>query len=172
MLTEESKLTTMQRNKVNYFLRNGEEMRTPKSEHNFEKSRFPKVTIRPGSSRRRSIDSILQSGAYEREKFVPLHPAVNREQAIKHLQNVLAYDKNARASPKTSRRQKKKNKEEKQTEDINRFDERTYSYDHFKHYLQQRFCYIVKALMLLITKNTVTKSTSVSKTIRRNSFLF
>lgn len=120
---EETKLTTMQRNKVNYFLRNGEPLRTPKPQREFGKPRLPKVTIRPGSSRRRSIDSILKSGAYDREKFIPLHPAVNREQAIKHLQNLLTYGKNAKGSPSTSRKQKKKKEEEKKIEEVNRFDE-------------------------------------------------
>lgn len=124
VLMEETKLTTMQRNKVNYILRNGEPLKSPKpTRRNFGEPDLPEVTIRPGSSKRRTIDTIIRSGAYEREKFVPEHPKVDREQAIKELQNVLAYGKKD-VTPRTCRKPLKQKKNKQKTGEINRFDER------------------------------------------------
>lgn len=89
MLTDEVKLTTAQRQKWNYFLRNGEplvEKKTPK-----KSSKMPEVTIRPGSSKRRTREDIVKSGAYVREKFRPLVPTIDREKAKKHLQVCLQF---------------------------------------------------------------------------------
>lgn len=85
MLSDEVKLTTAQRQKWNYFLRNGE----PLVEKKPKKNQLPLVTIRPGSSKRRTREDIIKSGAYVREKFKPLVPTMDREKAKKHLQVVL-----------------------------------------------------------------------------------
>lgn len=69
VLMEESKLTMMQRKKINYNLRNGEPLPFLGGTSRRSKTKIPEVTIRPGSSRRRSRDDIISSGAYERESF-------------------------------------------------------------------------------------------------------
>lgn len=84
MLTDEAKLTTAQRQKWNYFLRNGEPF--PQEKTVRKSSKIPPVTIRPGSSKRRTREDIVKSGAYIREKFKPLAPTIDRDKAKKHLQ--------------------------------------------------------------------------------------
>lgn len=69
VLMEESKLTMMQRKKINYNLRNGEPLPILGGTSRRSRTKIPEVTIRPGSSRRRSRDEIISSGAYEREPF-------------------------------------------------------------------------------------------------------
>lgn len=85
VLTDEVKLTTAQRQKWNYFLRNGEPLAPVQKKKN-SSNKLPVVTIRPGSSKRRTKEDIIKSGAYVREKFRPLVPIVDREKAKKHLQ--------------------------------------------------------------------------------------
>ncbi|KAK4874562.1 hypothetical protein RN001_013922 [Aquatica leii] len=55
--------------------------------------------IRPGSSKRRTQDTIINSGAYIREKFVPKFPKVDRDKAKKHLQDLMAYGKDIQPPP-------------------------------------------------------------------------
>lgn len=64
-------------------MRNGEPLQQKPLK---KKSKFPVVTIRPGSSKRRTREDIIKSGAYVREKFRPLVPVMDREKAKKHLQ--------------------------------------------------------------------------------------
>lgn len=122
-LINESKLTTLQRQKVNYSLRSGEPLPPL---HNNRKSgnssKYPTVTIRPGTSKKRSQYTILNSGAYEREQFVPLHPKVDREKAKKHLQDHMAFGKDVAPTPRRMRRTKPKVEESDSQE--NRFDQR------------------------------------------------
>lgn len=66
---EESKLSMMQRKKMNYFLRNGEPLPKPNGNAKRGHRKIPEVTIRPGSSKRRSRNDIISSGAYERDIF-------------------------------------------------------------------------------------------------------
>lgn len=84
VLTDEAKLTAAQRQKWNYFLRNGEPLVEEKTAK--KNSKMPGVMIRPGSSKRRTREDIIKSGAYVREQFRPLVPAIDREKAKKHLQ--------------------------------------------------------------------------------------
>ncbi|KAF2898120.1 hypothetical protein ILUMI_08062 [Ignelater luminosus] len=122
-LINESKLTIQQRQKVNYSLRSGEPL--PPLHNNNKKSgnssRYPTVTVRPGTSKKRSQYTIIKSGAYEREKFVPQHPKVDREKAKKHLQDYMAFGKDVAPTPRRMRRTKPK-KEELEPQE-NRFDQ-------------------------------------------------
>ncbi|KAJ8923380.1 hypothetical protein NQ315_001938 [Exocentrus adspersus] len=119
LLMEESNLTTMQRNKVNYYLRNGEPLPSIRSSSSRHKSNLPPVTIRPGSSKRRSRETIINSGVYEREKFYPLHPRVDREKEKEKLQEKMAYNKEIKITK--AKIHKKKDKEG--YVDMNRFDQ-------------------------------------------------
>lgn len=77
--------------------------------------------IRPGTSKRRSIDSILKSGAYEREKFKP-RARIDREAEKKRLQNFMAFgDKEKVVNLKPIVKRIAPIEEEK--EEINRFDQ-------------------------------------------------
>lgn len=117
---EESKLTMMQRNKLNYYLRNGEPLPSLARSKPNPNSRYPKVTIRPGSSKKRSKETIINSGVYERELFVPQVPVVNRQQEIKKLQDRMAFNRDIKINEKRLL-QKLEDKESK--EEINRFDQ-------------------------------------------------
>lgn len=121
---EETKMTTIQRNKLNYFLRNGEPLPSPNSAGSINSKRKPKILIRPGSSKRRTREDIVKSGAYEREKFVPEHPKVDREEQKKRLQDILANGKDTDPK-KVPQKSKPKNNRKVEESEINRFDERT-----------------------------------------------
>jgi hypothetical protein len=71
---DEAKVTMMQRNKINYFLRNGESLPQPKmqqrtiSSEEFEMKRAQEILSRSRVARKRSLDTIIQSGDFQREK--------------------------------------------------------------------------------------------------------
>lgn len=123
MLLEESKISMMQRNKLNYYLRNGEPLPSLSKKYTGNNPHIPEITIRPGSSKRRSQQTIIQSGAYEREKFHHTVPFVNREKEIERLQNKMSYSEDIKVSPARILR-KFESKEEK--EEMNRFDQCEY----------------------------------------------
>lgn len=116
-------MTTMQRQKMNYFLRTGEPLTPARSRLGVNSSRIPKVTIRPGTSKRRSRETIVQSGAYERERFVSGHPKVDRDKAKKHLQDMLAFGKDAEPTPRRIRRKLKPVEHKEEETGMNRFDQ-------------------------------------------------
>lgn len=116
---DESKMSMMQRNKLNYYLRNGEPL-PPVRRISNSKSNVPPVIIRPGSSKRRSRDTIIKSGVYEREKYFPLHPKVDREKEKEKLQDKMAYNKSVQVTK--AKVFKKKDKDEDTA--MNRFDQR------------------------------------------------
>lgn len=120
VLVEESKMSTMQRDKLKYFLRNGEPLTTTRSTGKLSSRKTPPVLIRPGSPRRRTRDTIVKMGAYEREKFVP-QPIVDREEAKRRLQDLLAFGKDGEPNTQKVRNKKK----EKKDDDFcnNRFEE-------------------------------------------------
>lgn len=112
----------MQRQKVNYSLRSGEPL--PSLSKQNRNTAPKKQKIRPGPSRKRSQSTIIDSGAYEREKFVPSFPKVDREAAKKHLQDFMAYGKILASSPRKAR------PKPKMLDDLyeNRFDQRICQY--------------------------------------------
>ncbi|XP_045476428.1 UPF0193 protein EVG1 homolog [Harmonia axyridis] len=115
ILTDESKMAIAQRKKSEYNLRDYESTPTPRRK---TKKRFPKVVIRPGSSKRRSYDSIVQSGVLQREPFVP-KPIVNREAEKKRLQDSMTYGKEGPPKPVVKKPAKKPEK----FRPLNRFDQ-------------------------------------------------
>lgn len=72
---EEQHLTMFQRNKVNYHLRNGDPLpppRKPKFERaqDYEDQLAMEIMMRAKTARKRSLDVIQASGAFEVEKYV------------------------------------------------------------------------------------------------------
>ena len=72
---EEQKLTMFQRNKVNYHLRNGEPLPLPelntnakKSSADYEDQLANEIMVRAKNARKRSLEMIRASGAFETEK--------------------------------------------------------------------------------------------------------
>lgn len=110
----------MQRNKLNYYLRNGEPLPSLSRSATRSNLRIPEVTIRPGSSKKRSQQAIINSGVYEREMFHPIIPAVNREKEIEKLQNKMAYNEDIKVN--ISKMLKKLEKEEEKGS-LNRFEQ-------------------------------------------------
>ncbi|XP_050298553.1 UPF0193 protein EVG1 homolog [Anthonomus grandis grandis] len=119
VLMDESKLSMMQRKQINYILRNGEPLPVPGARPK-KNTKIPKVTIRPGSSRRRSKEDIVNSGAYERETYRSNVPLMDREREKDKLANKMAYNDDVKVSK--SRILKKVEKEEVALEP-NRFDQ-------------------------------------------------
>lgn len=121
---EESKMSMQQRRKMDYYLRNGEPLPLPTSrsadELSVRRNPLPKIAIRPGSSRRRTRETILKSGAYERERFVRLEPTLDREKEKNRLINRLAFGRDVEPKPPKIKVKKPK------TEDTNRFDQCKY----------------------------------------------
>lgn len=110
----------MQRNKINYYLRNGEPLPSLSKMTSRNNPRIPEVTIRPGSSKRRSRQSIIESGVYEREKFHPIVPIVDREKEKEKLQNKMAYNEEIKVNL-TKMFKKMERKED--VEELNRCDQ-------------------------------------------------
>lgn len=120
---DESKLTMMQRKKFDYCLRNEEPLPLPTNrscDSIIPRKTPPAILVRPGSSKRRSLDTISKSGAYEREKFVPRLPKVDREKEKSRLQNKMAFGKEIEPKPAKPAKTRKNEIEETR----NRFDER------------------------------------------------
>lgn len=90
-----------------------------------DRRRRPKILIRPCSPKRRSLNTIINSGAYAREKFVPDHPKVDREAAKQQLQDLMAYGRELKASPRELKKKEKiKQKRDEEDKGSNRFDQR------------------------------------------------
>uniref|UniRef100_A0A1Q3FSP7 Uncharacterized protein n=1 Tax=Culex tarsalis TaxID=7177 RepID=A0A1Q3FSP7_CULTA len=70
VLMEEAKLTILQRNKINYHLRTGEPLPPPK-EPKFEQeySNFLPVAVPRKNIKKRSLSTIIESGAFDVEKY-------------------------------------------------------------------------------------------------------
>ena len=123
MLLEESKMSTALRQK-DYFLRRNDVSHQPKrfpSEIKFGLRSEPPICIRPSSSRKRSQDYIVNSGAYVREKFIPDKTNKDRDTLKRRLQDIMANDRKGADSwidvPKISSNDERKMEK-------NRFDER------------------------------------------------
>lgn len=116
---EESRLTTLQRQKVNYSLRSGDPL--PSLENKTRRGfNPPPIIIKPSVAPRRTLEKIQESGAYEREKFIPMNPKINRDQAKRHLQDVMTYGKDVPDLPA------KPKKRDVESRFQNRYEERKY----------------------------------------------
>ena len=77
LLMQESNLTMLQRNKINYHLRNGDFLPNPKMQSraipsNQNDQRIAEAIINKSRvARKRTLETIEQSGVFNREKFVP-----------------------------------------------------------------------------------------------------
>lgn len=120
VLLEESKISMMQRNKLYYYLRNGEPLPSLSRMTTRSNTRIPEVTIRPGSSKRRSQLTIINSGVYEREKFHRTVPVIDRQKEIEKLQNKMAYREDIKVNPSNIL---KKIQMKEGNEELNRFDQ-------------------------------------------------
>lgn len=89
---EESKLTMLQRQKVNYSLRSGDPLPSAAGSSQDE-SKEPKVIYKQGLTTRRTLAAIKDSGAYERDKFTPTANKLSRDFAKKHLQDIMEFGK-------------------------------------------------------------------------------
>lgn len=122
-------MNIVQRNKLKYSLRNNEPLpaisRPTPSQIRHEKY---KVLIRPGSSKRRSLDKIRESGAYEREVYRPGPPKPDREKVKQALIDKMAQMRDAQ--PETKKMQKS-NSKLKPVKEINRYEECKYSSNDF-----------------------------------------
>lgn len=73
---EEQKLTMFQRNKVNYHLRNGEPLPPPRmppapeKSHDYEEQLAYEIMMRAKTARKRSLDAIRATGAYDIQKWL------------------------------------------------------------------------------------------------------
>ncbi|XP_031353261.1 UPF0193 protein EVG1-like isoform X2 [Photinus pyralis] len=115
-LINESKLSTLQRKK-DYPLRSS----WPQSKSELVLKQETKTPlIRPGSSKKRCQQTIADSGAYIRDKFVPQLPRVDGERAKRHLQDIMAFGKDVQPTPRPS---KAKTKAKAEVEEENRFDQ-------------------------------------------------
>lgn len=113
-------MSMRQRKKIDYYLRNGEPLPVRKP---VERQIVPKVTIRPCSaSRKRSQDTIIKSGAYKREEFVPFYPRIDREKEKQRLQDRMAYNAEVSVENLCKRVENKGVRGEKPS----RFDERKF----------------------------------------------
>lgn len=67
---EEAKLTILQRNKINYHLRTGEPLPPPKeSKFEQEYSNFLPMAVPRKNIKKRSLSTIIESGAFDVEKY-------------------------------------------------------------------------------------------------------
>ncbi|XP_060522731.1 UPF0193 protein EVG1 homolog [Cylas formicarius] len=98
LLMEESKMSMMQRKRLNYALRNGDPLPSLANITKRKTPNLPEVTIRPASSKRRSMETIIRSGAYERDAYKPNHLVVDREREKDKLANKMAYNKDLAVS--------------------------------------------------------------------------
>lgn len=110
----------MQRNKLNYYLRNGEPLPSLSRTTARSNPHIPEVTIRPGSSKKRSQHTIINSGVYEREKFHPTIPIIDRVKEIEKLQNKMAYNEEIKVN---SSKLYNKLEVKERMEEVNRFDQ-------------------------------------------------
>ncbi|KAG5672138.1 hypothetical protein PVAND_002292 [Polypedilum vanderplanki] len=91
-LMNEAKLTMMQRNKINYFLRQGsalpqlEMQRRKLPSEEYEMRRAREIMDRSRVVRKRSYETIVKSGIFEVEKYVPKVISRNNEKVKQQLQ--------------------------------------------------------------------------------------
>ncbi|ETN63274.1 hypothetical protein AND_005016 [Anopheles darlingi] len=91
VLMEEAKLTILQRNKINYHLRNGEPLPLPKEpKYEQEYSNFLPLAIPRKNIKKRSLNTIIESGAFDVEKYVPHKPKEPIEKMKQKLQEQMS----------------------------------------------------------------------------------
>lgn len=100
LLMEESKLTILQRKTIQEAVDKGESL--PPSvdvvRKNKNKIQDDRINL-PNTWRRRSHDTIMSSGAYEREQYRRTTPLLNKETQKRHLACMMAYGKDMPETP-------------------------------------------------------------------------
>ncbi|XP_046405110.1 UPF0193 protein EVG1-like [Ischnura elegans] len=122
VMMDECKLTFLQKRQLGHSIARGEALPSIKQASSHSAVPQSKVMeLKPAASRRRTRDSIQKMGAYEREKFIPKHPRVNKDEEKSKLQNLMAYGKEIPQIPVGQRIWRRKAAE--LPENIDRFDE-------------------------------------------------
>ncbi|XP_067005620.1 UPF0193 protein EVG1 homolog [Anabrus simplex] len=126
VLMEESKLTILQRKVLQSSIKNGESLPLFPSENvknlpQSAESNLAGCTI-TSSFKKRTKEDIIRSGAYEREKFIPPLPIVDKTKEKIKLQSLMAYGKVLPPTP-CIRGQRRPQKPMEQVNDSDRFEE-------------------------------------------------
>ncbi|KAG8233083.1 hypothetical protein J437_LFUL013083 [Ladona fulva] len=121
VMMDECKLSYLQKKQLDYSIRNGDSLPLASQTGKTAVPSRQKIEIKPTSFQRRSLESIQKMGAYDREKFVPAHPRVDKELEKSKLQSIMAFGKEIPQTPVGKRIWKRKSAEIPQDHD--RFDE-------------------------------------------------
>ncbi|KAJ8678591.1 hypothetical protein QAD02_014378 [Eretmocerus hayati] len=102
---EESKLTMMQRKSIMGAMNRGDSLPHPISFcKKKEKSSSPELQVQcPSAWKRRSRDTIVSSGAYDREQYRRTTPLPNKDKQKRHLASMMAYGKEVPPTPRESK---------------------------------------------------------------------
>nr|CAD7263324.1 unnamed protein product [Timema shepardi] len=96
-LLEESRLSILQRRRIQSCVQRGESLPLPEHHPTVPpRARSCSVVTRypaPGPSGKRTKDQIARSGAYDKERFWPTKPAVDKEKEKQKLQSLMAFGK-------------------------------------------------------------------------------
>ncbi|XP_039306810.1 UPF0193 protein EVG1 homolog [Solenopsis invicta] len=100
LLMEESKLTMLQRKTIQEAIDRGESLPPSIDRTKKVKDKDEDYQVKfPSAWRRRSQDTIISSGAYEREQYRRTAPLPNKEKQKRHLACMMAYGKDMPETP-------------------------------------------------------------------------
>ncbi|XP_066582747.1 UPF0193 protein EVG1 homolog [Prorops nasuta] len=121
LLMEESKLSMMLRKSIQDAVDKGESLPTPseRSKSAVQKSCNNNDSIFPSNFwKKRSQETIISSGAYERDQFRRTTPLINKDKQKRHLACMMAYGKEIPETPHGPRILHKKRREAKLPENL------------------------------------------------------
>ncbi|PSN32225.1 UPF0193 protein EVG1 [Blattella germanica] len=95
VLLEESKLSILQRQQIQKSLRTGEPLPPLSSEENVKSGIHSahNTPVKKVFHKRRTLEDIIESGAYERERFISNNPRVDKEKEKQKFQSLMAHGK-------------------------------------------------------------------------------
>ncbi|KAL6262229.1 hypothetical protein P5V15_007325 [Pogonomyrmex californicus] len=100
LLMEESKLTMLQRKTIQEAIDKGESLPPSIDKTKNTKDKIETYQVKfPSAWKRRSQDTIISSGAYEREQYRRTAPLPNKEKQKRHLACMMAYGKDMPETP-------------------------------------------------------------------------
>ncbi|KAL0116487.1 hypothetical protein PUN28_009862 [Cardiocondyla obscurior] len=100
LLMEESKLTMLQRKMIQEAVDKGESLPPSINRGKEIKNKAEDYQVKfPSAWRRRSQDTIISSGAYDREQYRRTAPLPNKEKQKRHLACMMAYGKDMPETP-------------------------------------------------------------------------
>ncbi|KAK3907951.1 UPF0193 protein EVG1 [Frankliniella fusca] len=128
VLMAESRLTMLQRKQLGDSLREGRSLpaQPPTAHAPASLPRAPVDGPPAGAFRlgcRRLQDAIVSSGAYERERFVPAHPRIDKEKEKRSFQDKMSFGKEMPPSPRSKKGKVWRSSSQETGPDIDRFDE-------------------------------------------------